>query len=98
MILAKAASDAHGKMFLAEKQTAGNIYIFWPCSFLGRGRRGRSWISENAENLYFSFVWKTLESGPTALAHMVKLNFAISVATARACRDAGQRIDISYYH
>ena len=37
---------SHGMVIVAEKQTAG------------RGRRGRSWLSESGENLYFSLLLK----------------------------------------
>ena len=41
---ASQAEDCHGRLFLAEQQTAG------------RGRRGRDWVSPYGRNLYFSLV------------------------------------------
>lgn len=38
--------DGHGSLYLAEQQTSG------------RGRRGRSWASPFASNLYFSLTWQ----------------------------------------
>lgn len=46
--------DCHGRLFVAEQQTEG------------RGRRGRSWVSPFARNLYFSLVWR-FEQGAAAL-------------------------------
>ena len=44
----------HGCLYLAEQQTAG------------RGRRGRSWVSPFARNLYFSLTW-SFAGGAAAL-------------------------------
>ncbi|WP_299182207.1 bifunctional biotin--[acetyl-CoA-carboxylase] ligase/biotin operon repressor BirA [uncultured Neptuniibacter sp.] len=46
--------DCHGRLYMAEQQTAG------------RGRRGRTWVSPFARNLYFSLVWR-FEQGAAAL-------------------------------
>jgi len=46
--------DCHGRLFVAEQQTAG------------RGRRGRQWVSPFGRNLYFSLVWR-FEHGAAAL-------------------------------
>ncbi len=46
--------DCHGRLFLAEQQTAG------------RGRRGREWVSPFGRNLYFSLVWR-FQHGAAAL-------------------------------
>jgi len=47
-------ADCHGNLYAAEQQTQG------------RGRRGRSWASPFAKNLYFSLVWR-FEQGAAAL-------------------------------
>ena len=39
-------ANAHGRVFVAEQQTAG------------RGRRGRTWVSPFGTSLYFSMVWR----------------------------------------
>jgi BirA family biotin operon repressor/biotin-[acetyl-CoA-carboxylase] ligase len=46
--------DCHGRIYLAEQQTEG------------RGRRGRTWVSPFARNLYFSLVWR-FEQGAAAI-------------------------------
>ena len=46
--------NCHGYLYLAEQQSAG------------RGRRGRSWISPFARNLYFSLTW-SFSGGAAAL-------------------------------
>ncbi len=61
----------HGTLVLAEHQTAG------------RGRRGRSFHSPDAENLYFTLV---LRSEPGM--HR-RLPVALPVAVCRACADEG---------
>ncbi len=60
--------DAQGCLYLAERQTAG------------RGRRGRTWVSPFARNLYFSLVWPF--SG--GVASLEGLSLAVGVALARA--------------
>lgn len=57
---------SHGTVIVAEKQTAG------------RGRRGRSWLSESGENLYFSLLLKP-DFAPE-LASMLTLVMAQAVA------------------
>lgn len=58
----------HGAVIVAEAQTAG------------RGRRGRKWISESGENLYFSILLKP-DFAPVQ-ASMVTLVMAQAVAEA----------------
>lgn len=57
---------SHGTILVADRQTAG------------RGRRGRSWLSESGENLYFSVLLKP-EFAP-AQAAMLTLVMAQAVA------------------
>lgn len=65
---------ATGTLILAEHQTKG------------RGRKGRTWLSERADNLYFSIIFRV---NPTEPLHLLKLNFAVAIAVAQACRDEG---------
>lgn len=60
--------DCHGRLYLAEQQTAG------------RGRRGRSWISPFGRNLYFSLVWR-FEQGVAALEG---LSLVVGLALVKA--------------
>lgn len=76
--LAAKGTAAHGTMIMAEEQTAGI------------GRRGRDWTSQPQGNIYVSFVYAPpISNKRLVLQEMVKLNFAISVATAKACHAAG---------
>ncbi|MEH6575573.1 MAG: bifunctional biotin--[acetyl-CoA-carboxylase] ligase/biotin operon repressor BirA [Amphritea sp.] len=63
----------HGSLYLAEQQTAG------------RGRRGRSWISPFASNLYFSMTWQ-FSRGAAALEG---LSLAVGVALLRGLKELG---------
>ncbi len=65
---AAAADHAHGAVIVADEQTAG------------RGRRGRSWVSEPQGNIYFSLLLKP-EFAPER-ASMVTLIMALAVAKA----------------
>lgn len=78
-LTSRGPTAAHGHIVLADEQTAGV------------GRRGRPWVSQPRGNLYFSFVMADTESTDTAafMANMLKLNFAIGVATVLACREVG---------
>ncbi len=72
-MLAAQQGDAQGYLYLAEQQTAG------------RGRRGRTWVSPFARNLYFSLVWQF--SG--GVASLEGLSLAVGVALARALDSYG---------
>ncbi|KAL1523474.1 hypothetical protein AB1Y20_018412 [Prymnesium parvum] len=78
LLRAEGSSRAHGKLVLAETQTAG------------QGRRGRSWQSE-AGNLYFSLVWAPQPAASPAemLPELVRLNLATGVAVVHAVAAAG---------
>jgi BirA family biotin operon repressor/biotin-[acetyl-CoA-carboxylase] ligase len=71
--MAQALNGLSGYVCSAEKQTAG------------RGRRGRSWISPFARNIYLSVVWE-FASGAAALEG---LSLALGVAVTEALTDAG---------
>lgn len=51
----------------------------------GRGRRGRSWVSPFAANLYLSLLWRF----PMGPALLTGLSLAVGVAVARALRGLG---------
>lgn len=68
-----ASGGGSGCFCLAEQQTAG------------RGRRGRSWVSPLASNLYLSGVWE-FYNGAAALEG---LSLATAVAIADALHDVG---------
>ena len=62
-----------GTVCLAERQTAG------------RGRRGRTWVSPFAANLYLSVLWR-YPIGPAALGGV---SLAAGVAVARVLAGLG---------
>jgi BirA family biotin operon repressor/biotin-[acetyl-CoA-carboxylase] ligase len=62
-----------GVACLAEAQSAG------------RGRRGRSWVSPFAANLYLSLLWQF----STGVAALSGLSLAVGVAVARALQSLG---------
>jgi BirA family biotin operon repressor/biotin-[acetyl-CoA-carboxylase] ligase len=70
-----AATSSSGYACLAEYQSAG------------RGRRGRTWISPFAANVYLSLLWR-FTVNPTALGG---LGLVSGVAVARALNQAGLR-------
>lgn len=73
-------SALHGKIIMADRQTAGI------------GRRGRGWTSDPEGNIYISLIYAPPgfeNKSADLLREMMKLNLAISVATARACHAAG---------
>lgn len=63
----------HAALYLAEQQTAG------------RGRRGRTWISPFASNIYLSLVWQ-FTGGASVLGG---LSLAVGVAVCRSLRGLG---------
>ncbi len=71
-LLAKAHENlaATGVICVAEKQT------------VGKGRRGRHWVSPFGCNLYFSILWK-FETGPGSLSG---LSLAVGVAVINALK------------
>lgn len=65
--------NQHGALFVTERQTAG------------RGRRGRTWVSPFAQNLYFSLVW-SFEGGAAALEG---LSLMVGVSLVKAMEQQG---------
>ncbi|PIE42577.1 MAG: bifunctional biotin--[acetyl-CoA-carboxylase] synthetase/biotin operon repressor [Gammaproteobacteria bacterium] len=73
--------DCHGRLYLAEQQTHG------------RGRRGRSWVSPFARNLYFSLVWR-FEQGAAALEG---LSLLVGLAMVKSTQTLGiQGIELKW--
>ncbi|MFV8819271.1 bifunctional biotin--[acetyl-CoA-carboxylase] ligase/biotin operon repressor BirA [Haliea sp. E17] len=70
---ALSAAAGAGYVCSAEQQSAG------------RGRRGRSWVSPYARNLYLSAVWEYAQGA----AALEGLSLAVGVAVARALARAG---------
>ncbi len=68
-----AAGGGPGLVCSAEQQTAG------------RGRRGRTWVSPYARNIYLSLVWEYHEGA----AALEGLSLAVGVAVARALAHLG---------
>ena len=66
-------SDCSGSVVLAERQTSG------------RGRRGKTWVSPFAANIYMSILWD-FEQGAQALEG---LSLAVGVAVRRALIEMG---------
>ena len=71
--MAKALNKERGYVCSAEQQTAG------------RGRRGRSWASPFASNIYLSVVWE-FDAGAAALEG---LSLALGVAVTEALAEVG---------
>ncbi len=63
----------HRRVLFAEQQTGG------------RGRRGRTWVSPLAQNLYFSIGWH-FDQG---IAQVEGLSLAVGVAIVRSLQDCG---------
>lgn len=72
MVAAQAGAPC-GTVCLAELQTAG------------RGRRGRTWVSPFASNLYLSLLWRY----PLAPSALGGVSLAAGVAVAQVLRDLG---------
>lgn len=68
LVLVNSGQCANGTAVLAEHQT------------LGRGRRGRSWVSPFGSNLYCSIIWR-FDKGVGALSG---LSLVVGIAVARA--------------
>lgn len=74
LLLDRAQQDApSGSVVVCERQTAG------------RGRRGRSWLSEPGDSLTFSFLWRF----PAGMPPPAGLSLAVGVAVARVLEGMG---------
>lgn len=68
---------------VADKDTASGTVILSEYQTMGRGRRGKNWVSPFAANLYLSIVWD-FDQGASALQG---LSLAVGVAVSRALKD-----------
>jgi BirA family biotin operon repressor/biotin-[acetyl-CoA-carboxylase] ligase len=66
----------------AQSDTASGTVILSEYQTMGRGRRGKNWVSPFAANLYLSMVWD-FDQGASALQG---LSLAIGVAVSRALK------------
>lgn len=64
---------------------AGGLVCLAEAQSAGRGRRGRSWVSPFAANLYLSLLWQF----STGVAALSGLSLAVGVAIARTLRRLG---------
>jgi len=78
---------------LAEKNSVSGLVILAEQQTGGRGRRGKSWVSPFAANIYLSIVWD-FEQGAEALEG---LSLAVGVAVRRALIAHGvQRVKLKW--
>ncbi|OMH39005.1 bifunctional biotin--[acetyl-CoA-carboxylase] ligase/biotin operon repressor BirA [Motiliproteus sp. MSK22-1] len=69
---------------VSQGRKQGNLYLA-ECQTAGRGRRGRSWVSPFARNLYFSLSW-TFTEGAAALEG---LSLAVGLAISKGLENYG---------
>lgn len=62
---------SHGTVYLADEQTAG------------KGRRGRSWLSESRENLYFTVLLRPNLSPEKVTMLTLVMAYAVALATEK---------------
>lgn len=79
-LLARVASLDHNLLLVAERQTAG------------RGRAGRSWLSDAGGSLTFSLAWH-FSGGPAALAG---LPLAVGVALAETLASLAVKVELKW--
>lgn len=70
---------------LARMSPASGVACFAERQTLGRGRRGRQWVSPFGTNLYASLLWRF----PGGAAQLGGLSLAIAVAAVRSLHDLG---------
>lgn len=77
--------DSTNSFLLKQEPTKGISVCMAECQTAGRGRRGRTWVSPFAKNIYLSLKM-TIESGINALEG---LSLAVGVAIVRALHGIG---------
>ena len=75
-------NKAANQLVEAQADTASGAVILSEYQTMGRGRRGKNWVSPFAANLYLSMVWD-FDQGASALQG---LSLAIGVAVSRALK------------
>lgn len=78
-------STNHRAKELAEEDSAAGTVILAERQTAGRGRRGKSWVSPYAANIYLSLIWD-FDHGAQALEG---LSLAVGVGVRRALIEAG---------
>lgn len=75
-------NKAANQLIEAQSNSASGAVVLSEYQTMGRGRRGKSWVSPFAANLYLSMVWD-FDQGAAALQG---LSLAIGVAVSRALK------------
>lgn len=78
-------STNNAMMQMAEHNTDGRKICFAEMQTAGRGRRGRTWVSPFAQNLYFSVLWPFSQG----IAAIQGLSLAVGLAIHRALAELG---------
>ena len=78
-------STNNAMMQMAENNTDGRKICFAEMQTAGRGRRGRTWVSPFAQNLYFSMLWPFSQG----IAAIQGLSLAVGLAIHRALSELG---------
>lgn len=73
-------NEAANQLIVAQTSTSSGAVILSEYQTMGKGRRGKSWVSPFAANLYLSLVWD-FDHGASALQG---LSLAVGVAVSRA--------------
>ena len=73
-------NEAANQLIEAQTNTSSGAVILSEYQTMGKGRRGKSWVSPFAANLYLSLVWD-FDHGASALQG---LSLAVGVAVSRA--------------
>jgi BirA family biotin operon repressor/biotin-[acetyl-CoA-carboxylase] ligase len=78
-------STNNAMMQAAENNTTARKICFAEMQTSGRGRRGRTWVSPFAQNLYFSVLWPFSQG----IAAIQGLSLVVGLAVHRALKELG---------
>jgi BirA family biotin operon repressor/biotin-[acetyl-CoA-carboxylase] ligase len=78
-------STNNAMMQAAENNLTSRKICFAEMQTLGRGRRGRTWVSPFAQNLYFSVLWPFSQG----IAAIQGLSLAVGLSVHRAMKEMG---------